>query len=246
MNGEKSLIEIQGLSKRFGANVAVNNLSLNIAEGEFFAFLGPNGAGKTTTLKIIAGLLRPSSGEVYVGGHPMSSNAMDAKRLISYVPDVPYVYEKLTGREFLYFIGELYGMDRDFYRSETEYLLGLFHMDEYGDFLIESYSHGMRQKIVISSALLHKPKLIVIDEPMVGLDPRSVKLVKDILRGLAQKGTTIFMTTHTLSLAEETADRIGIINKGKLIALGSVDEIKRASEKSDKLEDVFLTLTAEA
>ncbi len=240
------MIEIKKLTKRFGKTVAVNNLTLSVPEGEFFAFLGPNGAGKTTTLKIIAGLLRPTSGEVFVGGYAMSSRAMAAKRLISYVPDIPYVYEKLTGREFLYFIGELYKMDRGYYKKEIENLLGLFHMQEYGDFLMESYSHGMRQKIVISAALLHNPRLIIIDEPMVGLDPRSVRLVKDILNDRAKKGTTIFMTTHTLSLAEEVADRIGIIHKGKLIALGTVNEIKKASVKSDRLEDVFLMLTAEA
>lgn len=237
------MIEIDGLTKRYGKTTAVDNLTLHIPDGEFFAFLGPNGAGKTTTLKIIAGLLKPTSGSVHVGGFDIASKAIEAKRLISYVPDVPYVYEKLTGREFLYFIGELYGIERGYYREEVERLLCLFKIEDYGDLLMEGYSHGMRQKIVISSALLHNPRLIVIDEPMVGLDPRSVRLVKDILKHRAKEGTTIFMTTHTLSLAEEVADRIGIIHRGRLISLGSVDEIKRQARETERLEDVFLRLT---
>lgn len=240
------LIEIKELSKRFGNTLAVDNLTLSIPEGEFFAFLGPNGAGKTTTLKIIAGLLRPTSGTVRIGKHDMAQKAILAKKLISYVPDVPYVYEKLTGREFLYFIGELYNLDKIHYQKEIESLLGMFHMQDYGDLLMESYSHGMRQKVVISSALLHNPKLIVIDEPMVGLDPRSVRLVKDILKERTRQGATVFMATHTLSLAEEIADRIGIINKGKLISLGTVEEVKKAAQNTERLEDVFLKITAEA
>jgi ABC-2 type transport system ATP-binding protein len=240
------MIEIRELTKRFGEIPAVDNLNLDIPDGEFFTFLGPNGAGKTTTLKIIAGLLRPTSGKVLVDGYDMAKKSISAKRLISYVPDVPYVYEKLTGREFLYFIGELYDLSKSFYEEEVESLLGLFHMQDYGDMLMQNYSHGMRQKIVISSALLHHPRLIVIDEPMVGLDPRSARLVKDILKERTRQGTTIFMATHTLSLAEEVADRMGIINKGKLISLGTVKEIKKASQKTGKLEDVFLKITAEA
>jgi ABC-2 type transport system ATP-binding protein len=240
------MIEIRELTKRFGKIPAVDKLNLDIPDGEFFAFLGPNGAGKTTTLKIIAGLLRPTSGKVLVAGHDMAKKSISAKKLISYVPDLPYVYEKLTGREFLYFIGELYNLNKSYYQEEVEHLLGLFYMQDYGDMLMQNYSHGMRQKIVISSALLHHPRLIVIDEPMVGLDPRSVRLVKDILKDRTREGTTIFMATHTLSLAEEVADRIGIINKGKLISLGTVEEIKKASKKTGGLEDVFLKITAEA
>ena len=241
-----SLIEIKDVTKRFGNKIAVDGLNLSIPEGEFFTFLGPNGAGKTTTLKIIAGLLRPTSGTVYVSGHDMAQKAITAKHLISYVPDVPYVYEKLTGREFLYFIGELYHLERNVYREEAERLLSLFHIQDSGDIMMENYSHGMRQKVVISSALLHNPKLIIIDEPMVGLDPRSVRLVKDILQERTFHGTTICMATHTLSLAEEVADRIGIIHNGKLISLGTVAEIKKVSKETDRLEDVFLKITAEA
>ncbi|MBN2372522.1 ABC transporter ATP-binding protein [bacterium] len=239
------MIEIKELTKKFGNTVAVDNLTLSIPEGEFFAFLGPNGAGKTTTIKIIAGLLRPTQGSVFVGGYSMTSKAIEAKRLISYVPDVPYVYEKLTGREFLYFTGELYNIDRQHYQKEIERLLGLFSMQDYGDMLMENYSHGMKQKVVICSALLHDPRLIVIDEPMVGLDPRSVRLVKDILKERSRQGTAIFMATHTLSLAEEIADRVGIIHNGRLISLGTVDEIKMGVEDSVRLEDVFLKITAE-
>ncbi|MGA1795339.1 MAG: ABC transporter ATP-binding protein [bacterium] len=239
------MIEIEGLTKRFGNTLAVNDLNLSIPAGEFFAFLGPNGAGKTTTLKIIAGLLRPTSGMVRVAGYDMTRKALSAKKLISYVPDVPYVYEKLTGREFLYFTAELYDLKKDHYEPEVERLLGLFQMQDNGDMLMEGYSHGMRQKVVISSALLHEPRVIIIDEPMVGLDPRSVRLVKDILKERTRQGTTVFMATHTLSLAEEIADRIGIINKGRLISLGTVQEIKKDTTKAGGLEDVFLRLTAE-
>jgi ABC-2 type transport system ATP-binding protein len=239
------LIDIQGLSKRFGTILAVNNLTLAIPKGEFFTLLGPNGAGKTTTLKIVAGLLRPTKGRVFVSGHDMAKKNTEAKRLISFIPDIPYIYEKLTGREFLYFIGELYELDRDRLRDETERLLGLFYMEDYGNQLMESYSHGMRQKIVICSALLPDPHLIIIDEPMVGLDPKSIRLVKDILRSSANEGTTVLMSTHTLTLAEEISDRIGILHRGQLISEGSLEEIMIRSKETEKLEDIFLTMTAE-
>jgi len=239
------LIEIQKLSKNLGDTLAVDNLTLSIPAGEFFTILGPNGAGKTTTLKTVAGLLRPTSGKVSVGGYDMAEKNTEAKRLISFVPDVPYVYEKLTGREFLYFIGELYRLDRDYYRDEAERLLKIFYMQDYGNQLMESYSHGMRQKIVICSALITDPRLIIIDEPMVGLDPKSIRLVKDILRTCADRGTTILMSTHTLTLAEEISDRVGIIHKGRLISEGTVEEIKRSSEETEGLEDIFLKMTAE-
>lgn len=239
------MIEIQKLSKKFGDTLAVDNLTLSIPAGEFFTILGPNGAGKTTTLKTVAGLLRPTSGKVSVGGYDMAEKNTEAKRLISFVPDVPYVYEKLTGREFLYFIGELYRLDRDYYRDEAERLLKIFYMQDYGNQLMESYSHGMRQKIVICSALITDPRLIIIDEPMVGLDPKSIRLVKDILRTCADRGTTILMSTHTLTLAEEISDRVGIIHKGRLISEGTVEEIKRSSEETEGLEDIFLKMTAE-
>lgn len=239
------MIEITNFSKTFGDTRAVDDLTLTIPAGEFFTLLGPNGAGKTTTLKTVAGLLRPTSGRVSVGGYDMARKNTEAKRLISFIPDVPYVYEKLTGREFLYFIGDLYTLDRDYYRDETERLLSLFYMQDYGDQLMEGYSHGMRQKIVICSALITRPRLIIIDEPMVGLDPKSIRLVKDILRTFADGGKTILMSTHTLTLAEEISDRVGIIHNGKLIIEGTVEEIQSSSEKTKRLEDIFLRMTAE-
>lgn len=246
MNEECNVIEIRNMTKLFGETLAVDNLTLTISQGEFFSILGPNGAGKTTTLKIVTGLLRPTEGTVSINGLDVTAQATEAKKLISFIPDVPYVYEKLTGREFLHFIGEVYDMNKEDYTEKTDHLLGLFHIEDYGNQLMESYSHGMKQKVVICSALLHDPKIIIIDEPMVGLDPKSIRLVKDILRNHANKGTTIFMSTHTLDLAEEVSDRIGIIHKGRLVGLGTVGEIKRAAEESDKFEDVFLKLTAEA
>ncbi|MCK9275192.1 MAG: ABC transporter ATP-binding protein [Syntrophales bacterium] len=240
------MIEIKELSKRFGNTIAVDNISLSIEAGEFFTMLGPNGAGKTTTLKVVAGLLNPTSGRVNVGGVDVTAKTAKTKGLMCFIPDIPFVYEKLTGREFLYFIGELYSIDKTYYRKDTERLLELFSMQDYGDQLMEGYSHGMRQKIVISSALLPSPKLIIIDEPMVGLDPKSIRLVKDMLKTKTKEGTTILMSTHTLELAEEVSDRIGIIHHGKLVAQGSIDEIKEKAEKNEKLEDIFLKMTAEA
>lgn len=240
------MVELQNLTKRFGKTLAVDDLSLVIKGGEFFTILGPNGAGKTTTLKLVAGLLNPTGGSVFVGGFNMTEQPVMAKSIMSYIPDIPYVYEKLTGREFLYFTGELYKLDPRRYKTDIEELLELFLIKDQANQLLESYSHGMRQKIVISSALLSNPRLIIIDEPMVGLDPRSIRLVKDILRKRAREGTTVFMSTHTLTLAEEISDRLGIIHQGRLVALGSAEDIKKASLDSENLEDVFLKMTAEA
>lgn len=239
------MITIENLTKRFGTTCAVDNLTLTIKDGEFFTFLGPNGAGKTTTLKTIAGLLRPTEGKVYVGGIDISKNGREAKQIISYVPDVPYLYDKLTGREFLYFIGELYQLDREKYHQQAEGLLELFTMKDYANHLIETYSHGMRQKLVISSALLPDPRVIIIDEPMVGLDPKSMRLVKDVLSRRAEENTTIVMSTHTLSLAEEISHRIGIIHRGRLICQGTAQEIKDQALGSANLEDIFLRMTEE-
>lgn len=240
------MVILQNLTKRFGKTLAVDDLSLVIKGGEFFTILGPNGAGKTTTLKLVAGLLNPTGGRVMVGGFDMAEQPGMAKSIMSYIPDIPYVYEKLTGREFLYFTGELYKLDPRRYRADSEELLELFLIKDQANQLLESYSHGMRQKIVISSALLSKPRLIIIDEPMVGLDPRSIRLVKDILRKRAREGATVFMSTHTLTLAEEISDRLGIIHQGRLVALGSAEDIKKATLDSEGLEDVFLKMTAEA
>ncbi|MBN2283423.1 MAG: ABC transporter ATP-binding protein [Deltaproteobacteria bacterium] len=239
------MIELKDVTKMFGRTCAVDALDLFIPEGEFFSLLGPNGAGKTTTLKLVTGLLKPTKGKVFVGSYDMAEKNIEAKRLISYIPDIPYVYEKLTAREFLRFIGDLYHLDRRACREKTENLLDLFFMRDYGDQLMESYSHGMKQKIVICSALIPDPRVIIIDEPMVGLDPKTIRLVKDILRGRADEGATVLMSTHTLSLAEEISDRIGIIHKGKLIGLGSIEEIKKTSMRTERFEDIFLRMTAE-
>lgn len=239
------MLVIEHLTKRFGDKVAVNDLSLEVRAGELYAFLGPNGAGKTTTLKCVAGLLRPTSGRIIVGGHDVHSAPVAAKRLLSYVPDQPFLYEKLTAREFLLFIGRLYGLERRRCAQAVEELLRLFQAEEWADELAENYSHGMKQKTVLSAALLHDPKLLVVDEPMVGLDPASTKLVKAVLRQRVTQGAALLMSTHTLSLAEEMADRIGIIHRGRLVYEGTAQEL-RTSALGSSLEDLFLSVTDSA
>ncbi|MBM4036606.1 MAG: ABC transporter ATP-binding protein [Planctomycetes bacterium] len=240
------MLAIENLTKRFGNNVAVNALSLQVRPGELYAFLGPNGAGKTTTLKCVAGLLWPSGGRVLVGGHDVHADPVPAKRLLSYVPDQPYLYDKLSGREFLLFVGRLYGLDRDSCTQAVEEVLDLFEADGWAGELAENYSHGMRQKIVLAAALLHDPKLLVVDEPMVGLDPASAKLMKGVLRERVESGCAVLMSTHTLPMAEEVADRIGIIHRGRLVIEGTQDDLRRAASTSGTLEDVFLELTEAA
>jgi ABC-2 type transport system ATP-binding protein len=231
------MIEIENLSKYFGKTKAVDQLNLQIKKGEFFCFLGPNGAGKTTTIKLICGLLKPTSGLIKIGGIDVRKEPILAKKLIGYIPDQPYLYEKLTPAEFLRFIADLYGVSDDGQR-----LLELFEIDGYKDMLIEEFSHGMRQRLCFCATLLHSPEVIIIDEPMVGLDPKSIHLVKKILKEKSKEAVTIFLSTHILSLAEELSDRIGIIHKGRLIADSSVQSLKEIF-KSDKFEDLFLELT---
>ncbi|MDI6752282.1 MAG: ABC transporter ATP-binding protein [bacterium] len=233
------MIEIENLSKHFGRTKAVDQISLQIKKGEFFCFLGPNGAGKTTTIKLICGLLKPTSGLIKIGGIDIRKEPILAKRLLGYIPDQPYLYEKLTPTELLRFIADLYGVSDD-----GQKLLYLFEMAEYKHTLIEEFSHGMRQRIAFCATLIHFPEVIVIDEPMVGLDPKSVYLVKRILKERSKEGVTIFLSTHALSLAEELSDRVGIIHKGRLIADGSVEDLKEIS-KANKFEDLFLELTQE-
>lgn len=237
----REMIKVVNLAKRFNELWAVRELNLEIGEGEIFTFLGPNGAGKTTTIKLLTGLLKPTTGKVYLGGYDLEKERLKALRLVSYISDQPYLYDKLSGREFLKFIGELYLVKN--IRERLEELLKTFELTEVGDRLIEDYSHGMRQKLIFSASLLHDPRLIIIDEPMVGLDPKSVRLVKDILRRQAGAGVTIFLSTHTLSLAEELASRIGIIDQGRLIALGTLAELKARAKEAGHLEDIFLELT---
>jgi len=239
------MIEIRRLMKRFGDKVAVKDLTLDVPGGEIFACLGPNGAGKTTTIKTMAGLLRPTSGSVRIAGHDIVTETEAAKARMAYVPDEPFLYEKLSGREFLFFVGRMYGMDPAACRRKVDELSERFGTCEYLDELAEGYSHGMRQRVVISAAMLHDPKVLVVDEPMVGLDPRSSRFVKDVLRERVAEGMCVLMSTHTLSIAEEVADRVGILHRGKLIAEGTVDELKSLGHTSGKLEDIFLTLTEE-
>ena len=238
-------IEIDKMTKRFGAKVAVDELTLRAEPGQLYAFLGPNGAGKTTTIKVITGLLRPTSGTVRVAGHDVHADGVEARRRISYVPDQPFLYEKLSGREFLLFVGNMYGMDPRECLRKIEELSEQFGTTEYLDELAEGYSHGMKQRVVITAAILHNPEVLVVDEPMVGLDPRSARLLKNVLRRMVGHGVCVFMSTHTLSIAEEVADVVGIIDRGRLVAEGTVDELRSRGDTSGKLEDIFLIITGE-
>jgi ABC-2 type transport system ATP-binding protein len=240
------MIRTVNLTKRFGPKIAVDQLSLEIPEGEFFCFLGPNGAGKTTTIKMLTGLMLPTSGTAAIGGHDVLKDPVAAKQLLGYIPDHPFLYEKLTGREFMDFVAGLYRMRAEGLAERVEELLHIFEVQDVGDQLIENYSHGMRQKLSFASCFLHAPRVIVVDEPWVGLDPKNIRAVKTYLkRKTREEGLTVLMSTHTLSIAEEIADRIGIIHQGKLLCTGTVQEIMRAdrSASSATLEDVFLELT---
>ena len=240
------MLRLEGLSKRFGKFVAVDNISLEVNPGEIFGFLGPNGAGKTTTLKMIAGLWRPSSGNIYVNGIDLSVDPVGAKRLLGYIPERPFLYQKLTGKEFLTFICAAYGIRGSEGEGRIEELLELFELTHFADELIESYSHGMKQRLVIAAALLHQPQLLIIDEPMVGLDPKGAQLIKNLLQQQAQQGMAIFMSTHTLYLAQELCHRIAIIHKGALVALGTMQELREmATSQDSQLEAIFLKLTTQ-
>lgn len=240
------MIELNHLVKKFGDLVAVNDISLTIPKGEFFAVLGPNAAGKTTTIKIIAGLLKPTSGSVKVAGFDILAESIEAKRRLAYVPDFPFLYDKLTPWEFLRFMGQLFRMsEADIQRASRE-LVPRFSLEPFVNKPIEGLSHGTRQRVAIVAALMHDPEVFVIDEPMVGLDPHHARVVKDVLKERSRKGMTVFLSTHQLSVAEEVADRIGIIHRGRLAAVGTPEEIRKLSGVSGPLEEAFLTLTAEA
>lgn len=239
------MIRTENLTKQYGRLTAVADLNLDIAQGEFFAFLGPNGAGKTTTIKLLTGLLKPTVGRVLICGHDIQTDSVEARKVISYVPDLPFVYDKLRPMEFMVFVGQLYGMSRADATMKADELFDTFALHETRDQLIENLSHGTRQRVVIASALLHDPKVIIIDEPMVGLDPRSARVVKDVLKTRSRAGTTVFLSTHILHIAEELADRIGILNRGRLIAVGTMDHLRHASGHGGALEDAFLELTRE-
>lgn len=239
------MIDIVAVSKQYGPKVAVQDLSLHVPAGELFAFLGPNGAGKTTTIKMLCGLLFPTDGTVRVGGFDLRTHGDQARALISYVPDQPFLYEKLTGREFLQFTADLYGMAPDRTREKIAEVIDLFHLEDFADDLTERYSHGMRQRTVFAAALVHEPKLLIADEPTVGLDPKSIRELKTLLRQLADDGMTVFLSTHTLDIAQELADRIGIIDRGRLIGCGTMADLRKHAAMDGNLEELFLKITEE-
>ena len=247
------LIRTDNLVKKFGEKIAVDQVSFEVFCGEIFGFLGPNGAGKTTTIKMIVGLLQPTSGSAEVAGFDIKTQPLQAKAACGYVPDEPNLYPKLTGRELLRFVGGLYRMEKSLVERRSEELLRMFDLAGAAEDTIDSYSHGMQQKTSLATALLHDPKVLVLDEPTVGLDPKSARLIKDILRQLAERGSTVFLSTHILEIAERMCDRIGIIHQGKLIAIGTVAELRsqasqgvQAAGGTNSLEDIFLSLTGGA
>lgn len=238
------MIEIEHLVKKFGELVAVNDISLQVPRGQFFAVLGPNAAGKTTTLKILAGLMKPTSGSARVGGFNIETQPLQARQRMAFVPDFPFLYDKLTPWEFLRFVGQLFQMPEPRINVCGRELIARFNLEEFVNKPIEGLSHGTRQRVAIASALLHDPEVFIIDEPMVGLDPQHARVVKDVLKERSLAGMTVMVSTHQLSVAEEMADRIGIIHLGRLIAAGTPDELRQLSGAAGPLEDVFLTLTA--
>jgi len=247
MANSATLIETQALFKRYGDKLAVNNVSFEVQAGEVFGFLGPNGAGKTTTIKMIVGLLQPTSGTIRVAGYDVQTQPLLAKAASGYVPDTPNLYAKLTGRDLLRFVGDLYSLDRQRLAQRTEELLRVLDLNEAADQTIDSYSHGMQQKTSLAAALMHDPKVLVLDEPTVGLDPKSARLIKDILRQMAERGTAVFLSTHILEIAERMCDRIGIIDKGALVAVGTMNELRALGKAGEtSLEDIFLGLTGGA
>jgi len=240
------MIELRSLTKRYGSFTAVNAVDLDVPRGELFGFLGPNGAGKTTTLRMIAGILRPSSGSVRIANIDVAANPVAAKQKLGFIPDRPFIYEKLTGVEFLRFVAGLYSQTGAEVERRGRELLALFDLEEWRDELVESYSHGMRQKLIISSAFVHKPEVIVVDEPMVGLDPKAARTLKDLFREYTRRGHTIMMSTHTLEVAQTLCDRIAIIQRGVIRACGTMDDLRASAESGvSGLEDIFLRLTGE-
>ena len=241
------MIQIKNLSKHYGKLAAVDNLNLKIAPGEIFGFLGPNGAGKTTTIRCMMGILKASSGQVLLDGHDVVGAAQKAKAISGFIPDRPFIYEKLSGREFLHFVGKLHRVDAARLTRRIAELLDHLELTLWQDELVESYSHGMKQRLVVCGALIHEPKILIVDEPMVGMDPKGARTLKDLFCALAKNGTTVFLSTHSISVAEEICHRIGIIRKGRLISCGTMAEIHRQTRSSNgNLESVFLELTHEA
>lgn len=237
------MIELDNVSKAFGNLYAVKNVTLKVNNGELFTLLGPNGAGKTTTVKMITGLIKPTEGKVIINGIDIEEFPEKAKEIISYIPDQPFLYPELTGREFIIFVSRLYGMNKKEINKRMNILIDEFRIGEWIDFPASLYSHGMRQKVIFIQALIHNPKIIVIDEPMVGLDPISARIVKSILRDRVENGISVFMSTHSLDIAEEISDRVGVIDGGKLIEVGSIEKLLKTP--SATLEDVYFAITKE-
>ena len=238
------MIAIHDLVKRYGQFTAVDGVSLDVQPGEIHGFLGPNGAGKTTTLRMIAGLLKPTAGRVTVNGHDMAQEPEQAKGSLGFIPDRPFIYEKLTAGEFLRFHGGLYGMEGNGLGDRVREMLELFELGRWENELVESFSHGMKQRVVMCAAFLHRPRAVIVDEPMVGLDPRGARLIKDVFRRMSERGVALLMSTHTLEVAQEMCDRISIILKGRIIACGTVPEIRAMGDRhDDHLTSVFLKLT---
>jgi ABC-2 type transport system ATP-binding protein len=241
------MIVLENLVKEYGRFRAVDNLSLRVEPGEIFGFLGVNGAGKTTTLKMLSGILQPTSGKIILGGYDLSTYPTDAKKIVGYIPDRPYLYNKLTGREFLYFVADLYLVEPKTAEKRIDELLEEYRLTDWHNELIESYSHGMKQRLATCAALIHHPKILIVDEPMVGLDPHGARLLKDRFRFYADQGMAILLSTHSLPVAEEVADRLAIIHRGKIITTGSFDDIRAETGIHDQdLEHIFLVLTEHA
>ena len=239
------MIQLKGLTKRYGTFTAVDAINLEVPHGQLFGFLGPNGAGKTTTLRMIAGILKPTAGTVHINGIDVAKDPIAAKAVLGYIPDRPFIYEKLTGAEFLRFVAGLYGQDGPVIERRMSELLTLFDLLEWRDELVESYSHGMRQKLIVSSAFVHRPQVIVVDEPHVGLDPKSIKILRELFKEYVRRGHTILMSTHTLDAAEALCDRIAIIAVGKIVACGTMDELRAGAEQKGGLEEIFMRLTGQ-
>lgn len=238
------MIELRNIAKTYGSYTALHQLNLSVPAGEVFGFIGPNGAGKTTTIKIIGGILAPTGGTVQIAGIDMARDPVAAKQRIGFIPDRPYLYEKLTGMEFLQFTADVYGVSHAVFQEKAFTLLEMFALADWGEELIESYSHGMKQRLIMCAALLHDPEVLVVDEPMVGLDPVAIRMVKNLFRDLARKGVAVFMSTHTLAVAEDICDRIGIIHRGRLIAEGTLDDLRKDIKGgAADLESVFINLT---
>jgi len=237
------MIALENLTKVYSGITAVDDLNLRISEGTIFGFIGPNGAGKTTTIKMMAGILKPTRGRILINGLDIAREPSRVKMMIGFIPDRPFLYEKLSGKEFLRFKGGLYGITGDVLDERIDRLLETFELTQWADELIEAYSHGMKQRLVIASAMIHEPKVIIVDEPMVGLDPKGAKLVKDIFIELARSGSTVFMSTHTLTLAQEVCGEVAIVNRGRIVASGTSEELGRQAGVTGSLERIFLKIT---